>query len=155
MARVNVGISPTNLTDQHLIAESVEITMITGALRSDGYKIKGKVPLEFCLGTGHINFFKPRITYLQRRLIEVNAEMVKRGFNPSTRIDLDEFETRGCKTEDWQPKFTDTVPVRLRVIERLKNPLKAKAGFHKYYGQPIENMDEFCEKIKTNKLFYV
>jgi hypothetical protein len=81
--------------------------------------------------------------------------MVKRGFNPSTRIDLDEFETRGCKTEDWQPKFTDTVPVRLRVIERLKNPLKAKVGFHKYYGQPIENMDEFCEKIKTNKLYHV
>ena len=42
MARVNCGIEPLYLSDQHLIAESVEITMITGGLRKNGYKIKTK-----------------------------------------------------------------------------------------------------------------
>ena len=69
---INFGINPKYLSDQHLIAESVEITMITGALRKDGYVIKGSVPDEYCLGKGHINFFKPRILYLKDRLEEVN-----------------------------------------------------------------------------------
>ena len=44
MARVNVGCDSLYLADQHLIAESVEITMIIGSLRKNGYIIKGKVP---------------------------------------------------------------------------------------------------------------
>ena len=38
MARVNVGVNPKYLADQWLIAESVEITMITGSLRKNKYK---------------------------------------------------------------------------------------------------------------------
>ncbi len=92
MARVNVGIDPEVLSDQHLIAESVEITMITGSLRKDKYVIKGNVPYTFCLGTGHINFFKPRIIYLNNRLTAVNREMVKRGFKVGTYINPTEFQ---------------------------------------------------------------
>ncbi len=154
MARINSGINPKFLSDQHLIAESVEITMITGSLRKDGYVIKGLVPKEFTLGKGHINFFKPRIVYLWHRLNEVNREIKQRGFNSGTKIDLDEFH-QILPSKPFTPNFKDTCLVRQRVIERLKFPMKAKEGFHRYYGKPIENMNEFCEQLKTSKLFYV
>ena len=63
MARINVGINPIYLSDQHLIAESVEITMIPGSLKYNGFAIKGKVPEQFTLGTGHVNFFKDKLVY--------------------------------------------------------------------------------------------
>jgi len=154
MSRINSGISPEFLSDQHLIAESVEITMITGSLRKDGYKIKGQVPDQYCLGKGHINFFKPKIMYLAKRLVEVNNEMKLRGFNPGTSIDVFEFNFLFL-LNNWTPSFQDTCIVRSRIIERLKTPLKAKPGFHKYYGKSIEDMDEFCQKLKNSELFYV
>jgi hypothetical protein len=63
MARVNVGINPKLLSDQHLVAESVELTMITGNLRIYNYKLKSPTPLKFSLGKGHMNFFKDKIIY--------------------------------------------------------------------------------------------
>lgn len=157
MARVNSGIQPVFLSDQHLIAESVEITMITGALRKDGYVIKGSVPDQFCLGKGHINFFKPKIQYLKKRLEEVNEEMKQRGFSSGTKIDPVDFPARSYVNHwnDWQPSFQDTCLVRQRIIERLKSPMKAKEGFHKYYGKPIEDMNSFCEQLKKSKLHHV
>lgn len=158
MARVNVGISPVYLSDQHLIAESVEITMITGALKKDKWFIKGSVPKQFCLGKGHINFFKPKPLYLKDRLTEVNEEMKRRGFNPTTKINLMEFEFPQGQIfgkSYWEPSFEDSCIVRQRIIERLTSPLKAKVGFHKYYGKSIEDMEQFCSNLKQSKLFYV
>ena len=155
MARINSGINPKYLSDQHLIAESVEITMITGALRKDGYVIKGSVPDEYCLGKGHINFFKNKILYLKDRLDEVNEEMKRRGFEPGTKINLLEFGGSNCRITGWIPRFRDTCLVRQRIIERLNNPRKAKEGFHRYCGKPIEDMEQFCETLKKSELFYV
>lgn len=156
MSRVNSGINPSFLSDQHLIAESVEITMITGALRKDGYKIKGQIPDQYCLGKGHINFFKPKLRYLYDRLKSVNDEMKNRGFNPGTSIDLRNSEyLLNDLLGDWTPNYFDSNLVRERIVERLKEPKKAKPGFHKYYGKSIEDMDEFCQKLKESKLYYV
>lgn len=153
MARVNVGCNPSFLSDQHLIAESVEITMITGALRKDGYKIKGQVPDKYCLGKGHINFFKNKICYLKQRLDSVNLEMYRRGFKPGTNINRNDFPV--ILDNNWTPSFQDSCIVRSRIIERLETPLKAKSGFHKYYGKPIADIKEFTEKLKNSKLYYV
>lgn len=158
MARINVGVSPKYLSDQHLIAESVEITMITGALRKDGYQIKGKVPDKYCLGTGHINFFKPKILYLKDRLTEVNDEMKRRGFNPGTSINLLKVEFpqgRIFGKAYWDPTIEDSNLVRDRIIERLITPKAAKPGFHKYFSKPIEDMEEFCNNLKNSELYYV
>jgi len=155
MARVNVGLNPRYLSDQHLIAESVEITMITGSLRKDGYQIKGQVPDKFCLGTGHINFFKPKLNYLRLRLREVNDELERRGFKHDRKIaDFGEFFNMNL-TKNWTPSQRDSNIVKERIIDRLKNPLRAKPGFHKYYGKPIENMNDFCEKINESELYFV
>jgi len=154
MARVNSGIPPKYLSDQHLIAESVEITMITGSLRKDGYKIKGQVPDQYCLGKGHMNFFKPKIVYLWHRINEVNDEMKRRGFNPGTKIELFEFNQM-LPSQSFIPSIEDSNLVRERIIERLKEPKKARPGFHRYYGKPIEDMDDFCQRLKNSELYFV
>lgn len=153
MARVNVGIPPQYLSDQHLIAESVEITMITGSLRKNGYQIKSPVPEQFNLGTGHINFFKPRIIYLRDRLDEVNSELDKRGIKNSTNILLSSFPEQYLGS--WCPGFAESDIIRERVYERLLNPIKARSGFHKYYKKPIKNIQEFALRMKNSPLYYV
>jgi hypothetical protein len=154
MARVNVGICPKYLSDQHLIAESVEITMITGGLRRNNYQIKSPIPNKFRLGTGHINFFKNKILYLHDRLIEVNIELTRRNIRNSTQINLLEWGPTGlCKS--WVPSIEDSMIIRSRVTDRLHHPKKANSTFHKYYRMPIENMTAFVERLYHSPLFYV
>lgn len=153
MARVNVGISPEYLSDQHLIAESVEITMITGGLRKNGYRIKSPIPEKLNLGKGHINFFKNKILYLQSRLRAVNLELDRRGINHSTEIRCGEFPDN--LIWGWEPEMRDSQILRDRIADRLKNPRKAKPGFHRFYKKPIEDVNEFSEKMLNSPLYHV
>ena len=152
MARINVGVNPLFLSDQHLIAESVEITMIVGALRRDGWKIKGEVPKRFTLGKGHINFFKPKLKYLEKRLESVNNEMRNRGFKPTTFINAPDSLSKPLLWGDWTSTSIDSKVVRERITERLTTPLKAKVGFHKYYGKSIDDMKAFSTKLLFSEL---
>lgn len=154
MARVNVGISPEFLSDQHLIAESVEITMITGSLRKNDYRIKSPIPDKLKMGTGYINFFKNKIWYLAYRLEKVNEELLlNRGITMRTEINCQEFPEDLVKY--WEPTMIDSLEVRNRVYDRLLHPLRAKPGFHKYRGKPIEDMQAFAEKMLNSKLYKV
>lgn len=161
MARVNVGVNPFFLTDQHLIAESVEITMITGSLRKDGYKIKSSIPEQFCLGKGHINFFKNKIAYLQLRLKEVNKELYSRGIKTSTIIDMSEFPedlwfgAEKIPNRENFPLMEDSVIVRERIADRLLNPLKAKHSYHRYKKEKISDINDFVKKMIDSDLYTV
>lgn len=156
MARVNVGVDPKLLSDQHLVAESVEITMITGALRKDGYEIKGKVPDKFPMGKGHINFFKNKLVYLKKRIDDVNNEMLRRGFNPGTKIDLNEFplELHG----DWTPTMEDSIILRERVADRLITRANGKSAsrLHRYNRRYLGWYNKCLgTKIIESDLYYV
>ena len=156
MARVNVGVNPKYLADQHLIAESVEITMITGGLRKNGYVIKSLVPPKFKLGTGHINFFKNKIRYLNARLLEVNAEMVNRGIKPGTYLTLSEYPDE--LVNNWNPDNDASDIIRNRIVERLKSPLNGKKGgdYYRYRSKLIgEDMDKFCNTLLRSELYSV
>ena len=50
MTRINVGIQPVELTDQHLIAEHREIKRIPNCVAKGKYNMEG-VPDKFKLGT--------------------------------------------------------------------------------------------------------
>ena len=156
MARVNVGLNPKLLSDQHLIAESVEITMITGSLRKEGYIIKGKIPNKFPMGTGHINFFKNKLVYLKRRLDDVNNEMRNRGFNPGTKINLDEFPKN--LHGDWKPNLQDSMILRERVADRLitRSNGKSATRLHRYNKRYLGWFSkDLGMKIINSKLYYV
>lgn len=153
MARVNVGIDPIYLSDQHLIAESVEITMITGGLRKHGFQIKSPIPDRLQLGTGHINFFKNKIWYLAYRLEKVNDELTRRKIKNSTGIICQDYPEELVKY--WEPTLQDSMVIRGRVYDRLLHPLRAKPGFHRYYGKPIEDMQAFADEMMKSKLYRV
>jgi len=157
MARVNIGINPIYLADQHLIAESVEITMITGGLKKQKCIIKSPIPTTFKLGTGHINFFKNKILYLDRRLKAVNQEMINRGFNPSTKLDLSEYPKE--LVNDWNPNIKDSNILRQRVYERLLTRSNGKpgSGFYRYKSEYLVGNDLFklANQVKNSELFYV
>lgn len=130
--------------------------MITGSLRVNGYKIKGDIPKNYTLGKGHINFFKDKLVYLQKRLHEVNKEIKRRGYRSGTHIDLNEFPKQ--LHNDWTPTQKDSHQLRLRVADRLLNPKSGKKGsdFHRYQGRVLgEDIISFHKNILESELFYV
>lgn len=150
MARVNIGVHPRYLADQHLIAESVEITMITGGFKKNKFILKSPIPKEFALGTGHINFFKNKLLYLKNRLDLVNNEMIYRGFNPGTHLDLSEFPSQFVN--DWSPSEKDSNIIRERIISRLITRSRGQKGLGYYrYFREIMNEAEFFKLIDTIK----
>ena len=151
--RVNIGVNPKYISDQHLIAESVEIIMITGGLKKHGFKIKSEIPSKFSMGVGHINFFKNKIKYLNRRLLEVNMELQFRGVDAKTAINELEYPLQ--LVNDWTPSIEDSIIIRNRIAERLITPLKARKNFHRYKKQIIENIEEFAQNLIESELFYV
>lgn len=156
MARVNVGINPKFLSDQHLVAESVEIVMITGGLRRNNYEIKSEIPEKLVMGTGYINFFKNKLIYLKRRLESVNEEMRRRGFEPGTKLDLDNFPKELCK--DWTPSMEDSMILRLRVADRLITRANGESAskVHRYSRRYLRwYRKHLAEVIIKSELYFV
>lgn len=58
MARINV-VHPTVLTDQHLMAEYRELTMVMGSLKRSLNSKNGlpPIPAKYTLNAGHVAFF--------------------------------------------------------------------------------------------------
>lgn len=85
MTRINIGINPEELCDQHLIAEYRELPRMRAfALkRLARYHDIGPCPTKFTLGTGHMAFFVPYGHYLETRWKSLCAEMQYRGFHVS------------------------------------------------------------------------
>ena len=122
MTRINI-IPVSELTDQHLIAEYREITMIPAALtrtlNSKSGFIKKKIPDRFTLNTGHVYFFYDKGLYLYNRYDNIVEEMILRGFNPDfKRIfpkDIFPFEL----FNDWIPTIKEQEIVRSRIKEKI------------------------------------
>ena len=86
MTRINVGIPPAELVNQHLIAEHREIKRIPNCIAKGKYNMDG-IPDKFKLGTGHVKFFYNKLLYLKNRYISLYDECIKRGFNVQNYID--------------------------------------------------------------------
>ena len=79
MTRINVGVSPSVLSDKHLLAEHREIKRIPNTVKSGKAKLVD-IPEFFTLGKGHVKFFYCRLGYLLERYKAIHAECLKRGF---------------------------------------------------------------------------
>lgn len=82
MTRINLGVDPEELCDQHLIAEHHELPRMWPFAwgRAEKYGGGGPRPDKFTLGTGHMAFFLPYGPYLEFRLQVLREEMRARGF---------------------------------------------------------------------------
>lgn len=128
MTRINV-VSPSELTNKHLMGEIHEITRVYGLVRKaqdrkiNKYNFKDKIkqPSAYTMGTGHVYFMYDKLGFITERYYALNQEALKRNFkvNPIDRSTL----TDGIQS--WW--FGDYVPTqeaieinRNRIEERLK-----------------------------------
>lgn len=123
MTRINI-IDPSELYDQHLVAEYREIFMVVPSLRRSlnrktPFK-KSEIPNTYTLNRGHVKFFYNKLEYLQKRYQSLITEMKRRGMNPDAKrtfpdiSDLPEW-TKG----DWSPTLEEQKIVRARIEKRI------------------------------------
>ncbi len=126
MVRVNI-IEPRKLSDQHLVAEYLEILMLLGYVRKNS-SLNG-IPKDYVLGPGHIKFFKNKLLYLKNRHEEIKKEMQKRKFKTDASVVLSEFPKE--LINDWKPKKEDFD----KIISRITYKINLKPNFYRYYGE--------------------
>jgi deoxyribonuclease (pyrimidine dimer) len=137
VTRINL-VDPKALTDQHLIAEYLELPMVFGSLKRtlnsktgfDPKKIKKRCPL----GGGHIYFFYDKLGYLKKRYLKLIKEMHRRGFNPSPdsrKTDLNQFPKHLYR--DYRPSQAEKDLLKKRILSRIKR----KPEWYKYMGKQI------------------
>lgn len=147
--RANVGINPNILTDIHLIAEYRELMIPFGINKKKG--LPKVIPSSFTLNTGHINFFRNKLTYLEKRWFLLRKEMIDRGFEPNFEtIPYTKEELSDKMFSDWKPNYKDSILIKDRIIERIKE----KPHLYKLKGQPID-VREYINKLNKSELFYV
>ena len=122
MTRINI-IPTSELTDQHLIAEYREITMVPGSLkRTLNSKVglrREKISKQYTLNTGHVYFFYDKGRYFNNRYKEIVYEMKGRGFNPdpTRRFPKEVFPKE--LYNDWMPSLDEQKVVRQRIQEKI------------------------------------
>ncbi|MBW2987477.1 pyrimidine dimer DNA glycosylase/endonuclease V [Candidatus Woesearchaeota archaeon] len=124
MVRVNI-INPRCLTDQHLVAEYLEILMLVSYVKK--HPDTGEIPKDYRLGKGHILFFKNKLLYLKKRHERLKKEMKRRGFKATKTVSL-----RGCKKsfmKGWRPSKKDKEIIKKRLIARIRR----KPSYFKYF----------------------
>ena len=117
MTRINVGIPPAELVNQHLLAEHREIKRIPNCIAKGRYNMDG-IPDQFKLGKGHVKFFYNKLLHLKKRYVRLYEECIKRGFNVQNYIeawsDLPEE-----LMNDYNVKANDIRIIRERINEKL------------------------------------
>lgn len=153
MVRINL-IHPKPLADQHLLAEWNEILMALGQFIK--YPNYNNIPDTYCLGKGHISFFKNKIGYLYARLWMLYAEMKNRGMKPDfNKIDyyvnkaigaFEEETKKEYRIDTWEPTSDDYKVI----IPRIKEKIKQKPHYYRYYGKKlsIEEWNIMYDKIE-------
>lgn len=131
MVRVNL-VNPRFLADQHLIAEYNEILMLVGYIKKFPKINEKDIPEKYCLGKGHMLFFKDKVLYLKKRHELIKEEMKKRGFKSSKKIRLNNI--RKNLLNDWKPKKDDYEIIKKRLIWKLRK----KPGYYRYYKKNIK-----------------
>lgn len=140
--RINTGISPKNLSDEHLRAEEAEIAMCPG-FYNRVWKGKSVIPTQFTLGKGHISFFMNKKTWTLKRYQELHEECIRRGF-----VNIKDKSERWLlwypeNDIDYIPSNRDLQIIKERIISKINN---STGTFH-YNRKRIEKGD-LINKLK-------
>lgn len=135
MTRINL-VDPSELMDQHLIAEYREIRLLCANLKrtlnsKHGFQPK-KVPHKFTLNHGHVYFFLNKGLYIHKRYEHLKQEMRNRMFDPQHDFPIDVWPQ--YLYNDWVPNEEDKQLVRQRINQRIGE----RPGWYRYYGEKYE-----------------
>lgn len=117
MTRINCGIEPKELCDQHLLAEHREIKRIPNQIRKGKCNFDG-IPETFTLGNGHVKFFYNKLGYLLDRYVSLYEECKKRGFNVTCYADAWDGIPDNLMM-CYSPNDNDRRIVRARISDRI------------------------------------
>lgn len=144
MTRINAGIAPSSLCDQHLLAELRELPRIFG-LAKRYYEKHGNVdelPKMFTLGTGHVRFFYDKLFYLANRQLDLLFEYKVR-FKKEYAFDWGFIEEiPNALFNDWSVLhgFVEYLKARTQVELRIQSRLLAMKNI-RYYSKEISSED--------------
>lgn len=163
MTRLNL-INPKALTDQHLLAEYKELTQVTGALKRTLESKKGldkdKINPTCTLNGGHVYFFYDKLSYLQKRYLELAKEMERRKYTPTKhithwhRLEGYEWEVDGevvfkvfpkSLYNDYEPTKPEKEIIKERIIERINK----RPTWYKYMGKPLDK--SYFERLSKSR----
>ena len=124
MTRINL-VDPSELSDQHLVAEYREIFMVGSSLQrslksKNWEKTLANIPKKYTLNKGHVTFFYNKGKYLYKRYELLIEEMKNRGMNPDPKR---KFKTEQWPDElvnDWEPEPDDYKVIRARIKEKIE-----------------------------------
>lgn len=146
MTRVNT-VSPSVLTDEHLLVELRELSRIPNAIR-EGRAIVAGIPKEYSMGEGHVKFFYDKLLYIKKRHDYLRIEYKRRrGYDFSFKLTLDGLPSRLCN--DWKPSRKDKLTNYTRLQEKLFN---RKRAYH-FNGLAIgtdEQAKQHCKKMLSS-----
>jgi deoxyribonuclease (pyrimidine dimer) len=113
MTRINSGIDPKTLCDQHLLAEYREMPRIA-SLAWHRWKTYQPIPPlpKFTLGKGHMLFFVDKGLYLEKRFASIVDELTKRGYAIS-------FRQYRAHPEPWHKDHLPTTEEVKTVLNRI------------------------------------
>ena len=134
--RLNCGIYPENLTDEHLFAEQRELKMLPSLYGRLKAHDMSSVPDRFTLGKGHMLFFLYKPGYTLDRYNKVFNECVKRGFkieDESFRWDVYPEKHEGYTEIGFEKQI-----IAERIVEKIKS--SPKPWFH-YHGERVSKDD--------------
>jgi deoxyribonuclease (pyrimidine dimer) len=121
MTRINL-VDPATLTDKHLGAEYRELPRTFGLVRAAVARgeqpTDPRNPAEFCLGSGHVRFFYPRLGWLVERYMLLVQECRRRG----RAVNFAAPDTAGIPAEwfgYWQPTPRDIALSQARIEAKL------------------------------------
>ena len=151
MTRINVGIKPENLTDQHLVAELRELPRIFTAVRkriAEG-KSFDDIPDTFRLGSGHVKFFYDKIEYLIWRHDLLRQEYLKRFKKEwSYIVEIkDKEELFALNRLNLAQGYRYTQKDRQLLIDRISERIIGSNQKPRYYGKEIRKR-EAIENLK-------
>ncbi|NCC99801.1 MAG: hypothetical protein EOL95_08915 [Bacteroidia bacterium] len=145
--RLNCGIKPELLSDEHLFAEQRELKMLPSLYKRIGDSSLNKCPETFKLGSGHMLFFvyKPNYTYNRYNL--VYNECIKRGY----KIENESFRWTDAYGEAFlkHPDYVESGNEKQILIDRITTKiLKSPKQFFHYNHKQISKSD-LIEKLKS------
>ena len=124
MTRINL-VDPSELSDQHLVAEYREIFMVGSSLQrslksKNWEKTLANIPVKYTLNKGHVTFFYNKGKYLYNRYELLIEEMKNRGMNPDSERKFKTEQWPDKLFKDWEPEPDDYKVIRARIKEKIE-----------------------------------
>ena len=123
MTRINL-VPPSELYDQHLLAEHREIKRIPNLIKSWKYNLRD-IPEKYTMWKWHVKFFYDKIYFLYIRYIYLYNECRARGFN------IEDYS----RSFLWVPESlnNDYIPTKEEIkISKERLSEKYRPNFYKY-----------------------